>query len=388
MSEKPCYYEVLGCSREASPDELRKAYKKEALKHHPDRNAGNAEAEVRFKSINEAYGILSDEQKREVYDQYGHAGFEGGAGGGMGDVISHMQDLFNEMFSGGFGFQGGGRKSSGAARGGDLQIQSHLTLREAAFGCKREISLKSPVPCEECTGSGAAAGSKPEPCTTCKGSGQVATARGFVMFSSACPSCRGQGVEIKNPCTGCKGRGAVEKVRKVQVSFPAGVDRGQRLRVTGQGLPGARGGPSGDLYVDIDVEDHEIFERDGADLAVNVKISYALAVLGGSVPVPVLAADRDDATSTVEIPAGTQPGAVIPMRGQGLPRLDGRGRGTLAVVVQVEVPTKINERVKDLLAELEHALQGGSVSAADVAEDSGVKASAPSVDAAAERAAG
>ncbi len=371
MSEKPCFYDVLGSSREASTEELRKAYKKEALKHHPDRNAGNSEAEARFKAINEAYAVLSDEQKREIYDQYGHAGFEGG-GGGAGDVISHMQDLFNEMFSGGFGFPGGGRKPGGAARGGDLQIQSRLTLREAAFGCKREISLKSPVACEECTGSGAAPGSKPEACTTCKGSGQVATARGFVMFSSACPACKGQGVEIKNPCPGCKGRGAVEKVRKVQVSFPAGVDRGQRLRVTGQGLPGVRGGANGDLYVDIDVEEHELFERDGADLAVNVKISYALAVVGGSVPVPILAADRDDATSTVEIPAGTQPGAVIPMRGQGLPRLDGRGRGTLAVVVQVEVPTKFSERAKELLAELEAELQSGSAgSATSAADESG-----------------
>ena len=370
MSEKPCFYDVLGSSRDASAEELRKAYKKEALKHHPDRNAGNADAEARFKSINEAYSVLSDEQKREVYDQYGHAGLEGGAGGaGMGDVISHMQDLFNEMFSGGFG--GGRRKQgNGAARGGDLQIQSRLTLREAAFGCKRDITLKSPVPCDDCSGSGAAAGSKPEACTMCKGSGQVATARGFVMFSSTCPTCHGQGVLIKNPCAGCKGRGAVEKARKVQVSFPAGVDRGQRLRVTGQGLPGARGGPNGDLYVDIDVEDHEIFERDGADLAVNVKISYALAVVGGSVPVPVLAADRDDATSQVEIPAGTQPGAVIPMRGQGLPRLDGRGRGTLAVVVQVEVPTTVSDRVRELLAELEHELQGGAVSK-DTSEESG-----------------
>lgn len=360
MSERRCFYEVLNCSREVSSEELRRAYKKEALKHHPDRNAGNPEAEARFKEINEAYGVLSDDQKREIYDQYGHAGFEGGGPGGMGDVVSHMQDLFNEMFSGGFGFGGGRRAPNGAARGGDLQIQAQLSLREAAFGCKREVSLKSPVACGDCSGSGAAAGSKPEKCGMCKGSGQVATARGFVMFSSTCPSCRGQGVLIKNPCGGCKGRGAVDKQRTVQVSFPAGVDRGQRLRVSGQGLPGVRGGPNGDLYVDIDVEDHDVFERDGADLAVNVKISYALAALGGTVPVPVLAPDRDDATTQIEIPAGTQPGSVIPMRGQGLPRLDGRGRGTLAVVVQVEVPQSLNERAKNLLVELERELSGAS----------------------------
>jgi len=385
MSDKRCFYDVLGCSREASPEELRKAYKKEALKHHPDRNAGNAEAEIRFKEINEAYGVLSDEQKREVYDQYGHAGFEGGAGGGMGDVVSHMQDLFNEMFSGGFGFGGNGKKGSGAARGGDLQIQSRLTLRDAAFGCKREISLKTPVPCDDCSGSGAEKGSKPEPCTMCKGSGQVATARGFVMFSSTCPTCQGQGVLIKNPCACCQGRGTVEKARKVQVSFPAGVDRGQRLRVTGQGLPGMRGGPNGDLYVDIDVEDHDVFERDGADLAVNVKISYSLAVVGGNVDVPILAADRDDATSTVEIPPGTQPGSVIAMRGQGLPRLDGRGRGTLAVVVQVEVPTRVSERALELLAQLERELK---VPAGTTPAESGTQASAGEVVDSSERAVG
>lgn len=379
MSEKPCYYDVLGIGREASPDDLRRAYKKEALKHHPDRNAGNAEAEAKFKAINEAYSVLSDEEKRIVYDQYGHAGLEGG-GGGMGDVISHMQDLFNEMFSGGgFGGFGGGRgKPGGAARGGDLQIGARLHLREAAFGCKREISLKAPVVCDDCSGSGAAAGSKPEPCAHCKGSGQVATARGFVMFSSACPKCQGQGVQIKNPCPSCRGRGAVEKIRKVQVAFPAGVDRGQRLRVTGQGLPGARGGPSGDLYVDIDVEEHDVFERDGADLAVNVKISYAQAVVGGAVDVPILAPDRDDATSTVNIPAGTQPGSVIAMRGQGLPRLDGRGRGTLAVVVQVEVPTNVSDRAKQLLADLERELRGER--GAIAADESGPNETAKAAD--------
>lgn len=357
MSEKRCYYEVLGVARSATSDELRRAYKKEALKHHPDRNQGNADAEARFKEINEAYGVLSDEQKREIYNEYGHAGFEGGGASGMGDVISHMQDLFNEMFSGGFGF-GGGKRRNGPARGGDLQIQARLHLRDAAFGCKREIELRSPVPCSPCSGSGAAPGSKPEPCTMCKGSGQVATARGFVMFSSTCPQCRGQGVQIKDPCPECKGKGAVEKARKVQINFPAGVDRGQRLRVTGQGLPGTRGGPNGDLYVDIDVEDHEIFERDGVDLAVHVKISYAQAALGAEVPVPVLAADRDDATTQVTVPPGTQPGAVIPLRGQGIPRLDGRGRGTLAVVVQVEVPKQLSERAKALLEEYEREVQG------------------------------
>lgn len=354
-AEKRCYYEVLSVTRGVSSEELRKAYKREALKYHPDRNSGCTKAEARFKEINEAYSVLSDDEKRQIYDEYGHAGLEGGAGGGVGDMFSQMQDLFNEMFSGGFGFSGG-RQRNGPARGGDLQMQARLSLREAAFGCKREVELRSPVTCETCKGGGAAPGSAPVTCSPCKGTGQVTTARGFVMFSSTCGHCRGRGVQIKEPCPSCSGKGSVDKNRKVQITFPAGVDRGQRLRVSGQGLPGARGGPCGDLYVDIDIEDHAVFERDGVDLAVHVKVSYTQAALGAEVPVPILVPDRDDATMPLAVPAGTQPGAVIPVRGQGVSRLDGRGRGTLAVVVQVEVPERVSDRARALLLELENEL--------------------------------
>jgi molecular chaperone DnaJ len=359
MSEKRCYYEVLGCSKGASSEELRKAYKREALKHHPDRNPGDQEAEARFKEANEAFQVLSDDQKRQIYDQFGHEGLQGGAGGGdPGDVFSHMQDLFNEMFSGGFGFGGGGRRQ---ARGADLRMQEKLTLREAAFGVKREVSVRAPTACEPCGGSGAAAGTKPETCGQCRGSGQVSAARGFMMFTSPCPRCQGAGVVIKTPCGECRGQGMVEKTRKVTVTFPAGIDGGQRLRVPQQGVPGPRGTPPGDLYVDIVVEDDPRFERDGADLATRISITFADAALGAEVNVPALSAEDPDAKIQLKIPAGTQPGAVLSVRGQGVPRLDGRGRGQLAVVVDVDVPKSLSSRAKELLRELDAELrQGGA----------------------------
>src|SRR5579864_2375545 len=262
MSSKRDYYEVLGVSREASCDELRKAYRREALKHHPDRNPDNAAAEGNFKEINEAYQVLSDDEKRRVYDQFGHAGLDGAGGpGGMGDVFAHMQDLFAEMFSGSMGFGGGTRPR----RGGDLRVQSRLTLREAAFGCKREVGVRAPATCTDCSGTGAKPGSKPETCPQCRGSGQVSNTRGFVMFTSTCGRCRGVGRVIKQACASCSGQGTVERARKVNVTFPAGIDAGQRLRVPGQGMPGPNGAPSGDLYVEVDVETDPRFERDGAD---------------------------------------------------------------------------------------------------------------------------
>jgi molecular chaperone DnaJ len=361
MSEKRCYYEVLGCARTAGSDELRKAYKREALKHHPDRNQGDAEAETRFKDANEAFQVLSDDKKRQVYDQYGHAGLQGGGGGESGDVFSHMQDLFNEMFSGGFGFSGGAEGRGRAARGSDLRMQEQLTLREAAFGVKREVSVRAPVRCEPCAGTGAAAGTKPETCGQCRGAGQVSSARGFMMFTTPCPRCQGQGSVVKSPCETCKGQGAVEKVRKVNVGFPAGVDSGNRLRVPQQGMPGPRGAPPGDLYVDVVVEDDPRFERDGADLATRIAITFTDAALGAEVRVPALSAEDANATTTVKVPAGTQPGAVIAVRGQGVPRLDGRGRGQLAVVIDVDVPKNLSERGKELLRELDGELRESAV---------------------------
>jgi molecular chaperone DnaJ len=360
-TEKRCYYEVLGCAREASAEDLRRAYKREALKHHPDRNQGNPEAEARFKEVNEAYQVLNDAQKRQIYDQFGHAGLEGGGGGfdgNIGDVFAHMQDLFTEMFSGGGGF---GQRS--ARRGGDLRVQVRLSLREAAFGCKREVTVRAPMRCGDCSGSGAKKGTAPEVCAQCRGSGRVSNARGFVMFTATCPRCQGQGAVVKEPCAACEGQGAVEKARKVTVSFPAGIDAGQRLRVPGQGMAGPNGSSPGDLYVEVDVEEDNRFERDGADLVTRVTVSFANAALGGEVRVPALEPDDADATLPLTLPAGTQPGSVITLKGHGVPRLDGRGRGALVVVVQVDVPTSLSDKAKQLLADLERELRGDAVAA-------------------------
>ncbi len=362
MSSKRDYYEVLGVSRECSGDELRKAYRREALKHHPDRNQGDASAEAKFKEANEAYQVLSDEEKRRVYDQFGHAGLEGGAGpggfDGISDVFSHMQDLFAEMFSGSMGFGGGARPR----RGGDLRVQQRLTLREAAFGCKREVSVRAPAACSDCGGSGAKPGTKPETCPQCRGAGQVSNARGFVMFTSTCPRCRGAGRVVKQACATCAGQGAVERARKVNVTFPAGIDAGQRLRVPGQGMPGPGGAPAGDLYVEVDVEPDPRFERDGMDLVARVHVPFTDAALGAEIAVPALDANEEQATLALTIPAGTQPNAVFTMKGQGIPRLDGRGRGSLVVVVQVDVPTSLSPRARELLAELDGELRAVAVS--------------------------
>ncbi len=369
-SAKRCYYSVLGCNKDASPDDIRKAYKREALKNHPDRNPGNPQAECAFKEVNEAYQVLSDDQKRTVYDQFGHAGLEGGAGFGanMGDVFSHMQDLFSDLFGGG-GF--GGFAGNRTRRGADLRVQSRLSLREAAFGCKREVVVEAPARCDECGGNGAAPGSKPESCANCRGSGQVSSQRGFVMFSGPCPKCHGRGGVIKSPCKSCKGEGAVVKARKVLVTFPPGVDAGQRLRVQGQGIASPHG--AGDLYVEIDVEEDPRFERDGVDVVTRAHISFANAALGGEIQVPALEPDEEKKVEkaceepkskktlvhTIKLAPGTQPGAVITLKGRGIPRLDGRGRGSLVVVVQVDVPKNLSDKAKALLQELDAELDGG-----------------------------
>ncbi|HEY8091938.1 MAG TPA: molecular chaperone DnaJ [Polyangiaceae bacterium] len=357
MSSKRDYYEILGVTRECSSDELRKAYRREALKHHPDRNQGDAAAEAKFKEANAAYQVLSDDEKRRVYDQFGHAGLEGGGGpgfDGIGDVFSHMQDLFSEMFSGSMGFGGGGRQR----RGADLRIQQRLTLREAAFGCKREVTVRAPTACGDCGGSGAKAGTKPETCPQCRGAGQVSNARGFVMFTSTCPRCRGAGRVVKQACPSCAGQGAVERARKVNVTFPAGIDAGQRLRVPGQGQAGPHGMQAGDLYVEVDVEGDARFERDGADLVARVLVPFTDAALGAEIPVPALEPDEDTTALPLTVPAGTQSGALFTMKGHGIPRLDGRGRGSLVVVVQVEVPTALSARARELLSELDAELRG------------------------------
>ena len=349
MANKRDFYEILGVARGASSDELRKAYKQLALKHHPDRNPNDASAEALFKEVNEAYGVLSDEGKRARYDQFGHAGLEGmGAGGDSNDIFSHFQDLFSEFFG---GQQRGPR--SAPRRGADVRVQERLSLREAVLGCKREVTVRAPAPCETCDGSGAAKGSARKTCTTCGGAGQVSSARGFVMFTQTCPRCHGRGSTVDTPCPTCKGSGEQEKTRKVTVTFPAGIDSGQRLRVGGQGMPGPANTPPGDLYVDVEVEDDEAFERQQNDLITRLPVSYAQAGLGAKVALTMI----DGSTFEIDVPAGSQPGDVLSFKNKGVPRVDGRGRGALHAVVQVQVPRNLSAKARQLMAQLDEELQ-------------------------------
>lgn len=346
MSQKRDYYEILAVAKDASGEDIRKAYRQAALKNHPDRNPGDAEAETRFKEATEAYGILNDEEKRARYDRLGHAGIDGGAAAdGDGDVFSHFQDIFSEFF-------GGQRRRSGPARGRDLRVQQRLTLKDAMLGCKREVATRAPVACDACAGTGAKTGTKREQCGTCGGVGQVSTSRGFVVFTQTCPVCSGEGDVVKTPCVTCKSAGVVEKRRKVTVTFPAGIDGGQRLRVPGHGCPGSMGGPAGDLYVDVDLAPDERFERDGADLVTHVDVSFAEAALGHSTRLKL----PDETQVALDVPAGTQPGEVVTFKGMGMPLVDGHGRGALRVAVQVEVPRALSTRAEDLLRKLDEEL--------------------------------
>lgn len=353
MSQKRDYYEVLGVSRTANADEIRKAYRQAALKHHPDRNPGDKEAEVKFKEATEAFSVISDADKRRRYDQFGHAGLDGMGGVDFSnfDIFSQFQDLFSDFF-GGFGGQRGRRQ--GPQRGPDLRVQQRLTLQEALLGCKKELSIRGPVTCDECQGSGGAPGATRDTCPTCRGAGQVSTARGFVMFTSPCPACQGEGAVVSSPCPSCRGGGQVEKTRKVLVTFPAGIDAGQRLRVPKQGVPGPLAGPPGDLYVDVDLEADERFERDGADLITRANVSFSDAALGTKLSIPMYDGSQVD----VVIPAGTQPGEVLTVKGKGAPRLDRPGKGSLHILVQVTVPKRVSSRARTLLQELEKELQG------------------------------
>lgn len=355
MSEKRDYYEVLGVAREASDDEIRKAYRQSALKHHPDRNQGNPEAELKFKEATEAYTILSDRDKRAAYDRYGHAGLGGGGfdfnNAGVGDILSHFQDMFSDFFG---GSGGGGRQRRRPERGQDVRVELGLTLAEALTGGKHEVAIHGAAPCERCHGSGARAGTQPESCTQCRGTGQVTAQRGFIMFSSPCARCRGTGQMIAAPCETCRGQGAVEKHRKVLVNVPAGIDSEQRLRVPGQGMPGPPNAPPGDLYVDIDVQADEHFERHGNDLGTRLTLSFAEASLG-TVTKLVLPDERE---VTVRVDPGCQPGSVVVVKGEGVPRLDRAGRGDLHVMIGVKVPRKLSKNAKRLLQELEQELSG------------------------------
>ena len=358
MSEKRDFYEVLGVSRQSSADEIRKAYRQCALKHHPDRNPGDQAAEEKFKEATEAYSVLSDQQKRATYDRFGHAGLGGGgfdfAGAGMGDILSHFQDMFSDFFGGfsGTGFGPQGQRQKRSARGQDVRVHARISLRDAMTGGKHEVAIRGAAPCDTCSGTGAKGGSQPESCPLCKGSGQVTAQRGFIMFSTTCNRCRGAGTIVRDPCDTCTGSGVVERQRRVLVNFPPGVDTGHRLRVPGQGMPGPANAPSGDLYVDVEVEQDERFERHGDDLATRVSISFSQAALGSGIEIAL----PDDTAVTADVPGGTQPNTVVSIRGKGMPRLDRNGRGDLHVVVNVTVPTKISKRARELIQELDQEL--------------------------------
>lgn len=360
---KSDYYEVLEVHREVTVIELKKAYRKKALEFHPDRNPDNPEAEEEFKICAEAYSVLSDPQKRQLYDRYGHAGL-GGAGaqgfGDIGDVFSQFQDIFGDLFGGGggFGFGGFGRRRrdpNGPARGADIRTDVSMSLREAAFGAAREIDLSHPSPCEACHGTGAKGG-EVETCATCGGRGQVARAQGAFVMTTNCPSCRGQGTQAKDACEECEGVGHVDLERVVNVNVPGGVDTGQSLRLSGKGQEGVRGGPAGDLYVTVHVEADEDFQRDGFDLVHRLAVTYPQAALGAKLEVPSFEED-EDATQTVKVPSGTQPGATLIVRGGGVPRLSGRGRGDLICYVEVEVPKRLSREQKRLLKDLDRSFE-------------------------------
>jgi len=355
---KPDYYEVLEVSREVTATELKKAYRKKALEHHPDRNPDNPAAEDKFKVCAEAYSVLSDPQKRDIYDRFGHAGLSGAGGpgfGDIGDVFSQFQDIFGDLFGGGgFGFGGFGRRRrdpNGPARGADVRTEVSLSLREAAFGTSREIDLSHPSPCQACSGTGAKDGELAS-CATCGGRGQVARAQGAFVMTTTCPACRGHGVHAKAACDECEGDGHVDIERVVKLTIPGGVDSGQSLRLGGRGQDGVRGGPAGDLYVTVHVESDEDFEREGFDLVHHLSVTYPQAALGAKIEPPALEED-EEATQALKIPSATQPGATVIVRGGGVPRLHGRGRGDLICLIDVEVPKRLSREQKRLLKELD-----------------------------------
>ncbi|PTY05038.1 molecular chaperone DnaJ [Verrucomicrobia bacterium LW23] len=341
-SNKRDYYEILGVARTASQEDIKKAYRKLAFTYHPDKNPGDHTAEEKFKELGEAYEILSNADKRAAYDRYGHAAFSQGGGGGAGP---DPFDIFREVFGAGGGgggifgsiFEeafGGGQERRG--RGADLRYDLHITFEESCLGCEREISLTKPETCTHCTGTGAEPGSKVSTCDTCRGQGQVYVTKGFFSVAQACPRCRGTGQKIEKVCATCQGQGRVEKASKIKIKIPAGIDDGSRLRSTGQGEGGVRGGPSGDLYIIIHVKSHPVFTRDGTDLFCDVPISFAKATLGSEIQVPTL-----EGTANLKVPAGTASDTTFRLRGKGVPELGGRGHGDLHVRVRVQVPTKL-----------------------------------------------
>ena len=342
------YYELLGVSRTATEAELKTAFRKLAMQHHPDRNPGDKECEHRFKEINEAYDVLKDPQKRAAYDRFGHAAFEHGGAGGHGfgsDFASSFADIFDDLF----GMGGRRSRGSGRERGADLRYNMEIALEEAFAGKTAQIRIPTPVTCEACSGSGAKAGTRPRACPTCGGQGRIRHAQGFFTLERTCPACQGRGQVIEDPCPNCSGSGRVSRERTLSVNIPAGVEDGTRIRLAGEGEAGVRGGPAGDLYIFLSIESHQFFQRDGADLHCRVPISMVTAALGGSFDVPTI----DGGKTKVKVPEGTQSGRRFRLQAKGMPVLRSKQMGDMYVQVVVETPQKLSKRQKDLLMEFE-----------------------------------
>ncbi|NNM73440.1 molecular chaperone DnaJ [Enterovirga aerilata] len=350
------YYEVLGVSRTVTEVELKSAFRKLAMRYHPDRNPGDGEAEVKFKEINEAYQVLSDPQKRAAYDRFGHAAFQGGGGGpggpGFGaDFGDVMSDIFDTFFGGVRSGRGG---APGRERGADMRYNLEVTLEEAYQGKTASITIPTSVSCEVCSGTGAKAGSKPRVCPTCGGAGRVRAAQGFFSIERTCPNCHGRGEVIDDPCPNCGGAGRVTRERTLTVNVPAGVEDGTRIRLAGEGEAGLRGGPAGDLYIFVSIKPHPFFQRDGADLFCQVPISLVTAALGGEFTVPTL----DGLDARVKVPEGTQSGRQFRLRGKGMTVLRSRDVGDLYIQVVVETPQNLTRRQRELLLEFERESSG------------------------------
>ena len=347
------YYEVLGLSKGASADEIKKGYRRKAKELHPDRNTSDPSAESKFKEANEAYDVLKDPERKAAYDRFGHAAFEGGMGGGggqrQGDFSSAFSDVFDDLFG---DFMGGGQRGGGrsrASRGSELRYNLEISLEDAYSGLQKSINVPTSVQCSPCNGSGAAGGSEPSTCPTCSGMGKVRASQGFFTVERTCPSCSGMGQVISNPCSSCGGQGRSNKDRSLSVNVPAGVETGTRIRLSNEGEAGLRGGPAGDLYIFIEVREHKIFQRDGNSLFCRIPVSMSGAALGGDIEVPTM----DGGRSRVKIPAGSQSGRQMRLRGKGMPAIKSAQKGDMFIEIAVETPVNLTSKQRELLREFE-----------------------------------